>query len=156
MSLKVTPMSLREANEYVNNFHRHNKETRGHKYSIGASDGKNLVGVAIVGRPVARALDDGYTAEVLRVCVQDDYPKNTCSFLYGRCWRIWQQMGGERMITYTLQEESGSSLKAVNWKIIGEPKARKEGEGWQNRAGRDWQPVYGQLKFRWETTNEER
>ena len=72
------------------------KKLGGHKYSIGASDGENLVGVAIVGRPVARKLDDGFTAEVLRVCVKDDSPKNTCSFLYGRSWRIWQQMGGKR------------------------------------------------------------
>ena len=80
MKLQVIPISLREANEFVINFHRHSKKTRGHKYSIGASDGENLVGVAIVGRPVARKLDDGFTAEVLRVCVKDDSPKNTCSY----------------------------------------------------------------------------
>ena len=72
MKLQVIPISLREANEFVINFHRHSKKTRGHKYSIGASDGENLVGVAIVGRPIARKLDDGFTAEVLRVCVKDD------------------------------------------------------------------------------------
>ena len=150
MKLQVIPISLREANEFVINFHRHSKKTRGHKYSIGASDGENLVGVAIVGSPVARKLDDGFTAEVLRVCVKDDSPKNTCSFLYGRSWRIWQQMGGKRMITYTLQKESGSSLRAVDWKIVGETKVWKEGTGWATRPGREWQPIYGQQKFRWE------
>jgi len=106
-----------------------------------------MVGVAIVGRPVARLLDDGYTAEVTRCCVLEKAPKGSCSFLYGRCWRIWQQMGGIRMVTYTLQTESGSSLKGAGWKIVGETK----GGGW-NREGRerDWQPIYGQLKFRWE------
>ena len=60
---------------------------------------RELVGVAIVGRPVARMLDDGLTSEVTRVCVVSHAPKNSCSFLYGRCWRIWQQMGGKRMVT---------------------------------------------------------
>jgi hypothetical protein len=122
---------------------------QGAKFSIGASDGENLLGVAIVGRPVARTEDDGFTVEVTRVCVLDDSPKNTCSFLYGRCWRIWQQMGGKRMITYTLQSESGSSLRGAGWKILGEVGVTKRGAGWQNRPGRTWQPVYGQLKFRW-------
>ena len=108
-----------------------------------------MVGVAIVGRPIARLLDDGYTAEVTRCCVLDDAPKGSCSFLYGRCWRIWQQMGGTRMVTYTLQTESGSSLKGAGWKIVG----KTEGGGW-DREGREreWQPIYGQLKFRWEVT----
>ena len=145
----VVPMNLRESNEFVENFHRHNKPVQGAKFSIGASDGENLLGVAIVGRPVARTEDDGFTVEVTRVCVLDDSPKNTCSFLYGRCWRIWQQMGGKRMITYTLQSESGSSLRGAGWKILGEVGVTKRGAGWQNRPGRTWQPVYGQLKFRW-------
>lgn len=146
--LFVIPMTIAEANEYVSNFHRHSKKTQGGKFAIGASDGKELVGVAIVGRPLSRMLDDGYTMEVLRVCVKESSPKNVCSFLYGRCWRIWQQMGGKRMITYTLQDESGSSLKGAGWKVVGNINPSK---GW-NRDGRErsWQPIYGQSKFRWE------
>lgn len=83
MKLAVTPISLREANEFVENFHRHNKPTQGGKFAIGACFGGELVGVAIVGRPVARMLDDGVTAEVTRVCVVDHAPKNTCSFYTG-------------------------------------------------------------------------
>ena len=142
-------MSIQEANEFVANFHRHSKPTQGGKFAIGASlDG--LFGVAIVGRPVARRLDDGFTAEVLRVCVTPNAPKNTCSFLYGRCWRIWQQMGGDKMITYTLQKESGASLRCVGWKIIVETGGWKENKGWTTRPNRDWLPIHGQLKFRWE------
>lgn len=148
-SLEVIPVTLREANEFVSNFHRHNKPTQGGRFAIGASTNDEMIGVAIVGRPVARLLDDGWTSEVTRVCVVDHAPKNTCSFLYGRCWRIWQQMGGKRMVTYTLQEESGSSLRGAGWKILGETKP----DGWdrENRK-RDWQPIYGQLKFRWEVS----
>ena len=149
MSLEIIPITIREANEFIDNFHRHNKPTQGGRFAIGASVEEGLVGVAIVGRPVSQTLDDGWTAEVTRVCVVDHAPKNTCSFLYGRCWRIWQQMGGKRMVTYTLQEESGSSLRGAGWKIVGETKPG----GWdrQNRK-RDWQPIYGQLKFRWEAS----
>ncbi|WP_290941997.1 XF1762 family protein [Hyphomonas sp.] len=151
MKLKTVPMSIQEANEFVANFHRHSKPTQGGKFAIGAScDG--LFGVAIVGRPIARRLDDGFTAEVLRVCVNPNAPKNTCSFLYGRCWRIWQQMGGMKMITYTLQSESGSSLRGVGWKIMGETGGWNENKGWTTRPNRDWLPIYGQLKFRWEKT----
>lgn len=146
-SLNVVPISLREAKEFVANFHRHNKPPQGGKYAIGATTDEGLVGVAIVGRPLARKLDDGLTAEITRVCVMESAPKNACSFLYGRCWRIWQQMGGKRMVTYTLQSESGSSLRGAGWKIMGEMKP--SGKGWQSR-NRDWQPIYGQLKFRWE------
>ncbi|HAH52279.1 MAG TPA: hypothetical protein DCL80_13910 [Balneola sp.] len=146
MKLAVIPISGHEANDFIKNFHRHNKPVRGQRFSIGASTDK-LVGVAIVGRPIARLLQDGLTAEITRVCVVDTAPKGTCSFLYGRCWRIWQQMGGKRMVTYTLQEESGASLRGAGWKIMGENK----GGGWdREKRKRDWQPIYGQLKFRWE------
>jgi hypothetical protein len=147
VKLQPIPIKLREANDFVEQYHRHNKPTQGGRFAIGATTKKALVGVAIVGRPIARLLDDGYTAEVTRCCVLDDAPKGACSFLYGRCWRVWQQMGGMRMVTYTLQTEGGSSLKGAGWKIVG----KTDGGGW-NRDGREreWQPIYGQLKFRWE------
>jgi hypothetical protein len=128
------------------NYHRHNKPTQGAKFAIGASFNNQLVGVAIIGNPVARKLTDGFTAEITRVCAHDDAPKNTCSFLYGRAWRIWQQMGGLRMVTYTLANETGASLRGAGWKMIGEVKTGS----WLNRPGRNWQPIYGQMKFRWE------
>jgi len=145
----LVPMTLREANDFVEQFHRHSGRTSrdGGRFAIGASSGNELLGVAIVGRPVARLLNDSYTAEVLRVCVKPDGPRNVCSFLYGRCWRIWQGMGGRRLVTYTLTTESGASVRGAGWKIAGETTPG----GWdrENRA-RDWQPIYGQQKFRWE------
>lgn len=150
--MKIVPISLAEANEFVFNFHRHNKPVQGCKFAIGASDGTSLIGVAIVGRPVARFLDDGFTSEVTRCCVIDLAPKNACSFLYSKCWRIWQYMGGQKLITYTLQSESGSSLKGAGWKIIGQTEGAKVGKGWTTRPGREWQPITGQAKFRWEIT----
>lgn len=143
-------MTLREANDFVTSFHRHSGRTSrdGGKFAIGAIEGDNLVGIAIVGIPVSRLLArDSLTAEVLRTCCRPDAPRNANSFLYGAAWRVWRAMGGRKLVTYTLQEESGASLRGAGWKIVGEVK----GGGW-DRKGRErkWQPIYGQQKFRWE------
>lgn len=79
--LTLTPINLKTANAFVQQYHRHHKPTRGHKFSIGVSENGALVGVAICGRPVARRLDDGYTLEVNRLCT--DGTPNACSILYG-------------------------------------------------------------------------
>lgn len=155
----VIPISLKEANDFVTNFHRHNGRTSrdGGKFAIGAAclkdENEGLVGVAIVGRPLSRILaEDSFTAEVLRCCVSPQAPKNSCSFLYGHCWRVWEAMGGRRLITYTLASESGSSLKGAGWtqKAIVKPRQK----GWERNDAciRQWQPIYGQLKLRWEKT----
>ncbi len=142
-------MTLREASEFVANYHRHNKPPQGGLFAVGAGDGASLVGVAIVGRPVARALDQGETVEVTRCCVVDNAPKGTCSFLYARCWQAAKALGWRRLITYTLQSESGASLRGAGWRVVadlaaGNPKA------WQSRQGREWQAIVGQAKLRWE------
>lgn len=149
MSLSVIPVKLDEANEFVRNFHRHNKPVTGHIFSLGASDGARMVGVAICGRPVARVLDDGATLEVLRCCVVDDAPKGTPSFLYSRAWRAAAALGWSKLVTYTLQAESGASLRGAGWRCVGQMPGRT-GPAWTNRAGREWQNVVGQDKFRWE------
>jgi hypothetical protein len=149
MALTAIPMTLTEAKEFVDNFHRHNKAPQGGVFAVGVSDGAALVGVAIVGRPVARMLDDGQTLEVTRCCVLDDAPRNACSFLYGRCWQAARALGWRKMVTYTLQSESGASLRGAGWKVVAQTK-EGDGTGWMNRPGREWQSVVGQAKFRWE------
>jgi len=152
--LEAIPITLREANDFVTNFHRHSSRTArdGGRFAIGVSDGAKMWAVAIVGRPTARLMNDGYTAEVTRVCAMPDAPKGCCSFLYARCWRIWQQMGGKRLISYTLQVENGASLRGAGWKIAG--KVDTSSIGW-SRDGRErtWHPIYGQQKLRWEIAN---
>ena len=152
--MRIVPLPLREANAFVLSFHRHNGPVTGAMFCLGAEHDGDLVGVAIVGRPVARLMQDGFTAEVNRVCVIDSAPKGACSFLYGRAWRVWQSMGGSRMITYTLASESGASLRGAGWNVLGETKRRVPGQAWtglENGAQRDraWDPIYGQLKLRW-------
>ncbi len=147
--LILRPITLRAANAYVLEHHRHNKPTRGHKFSLAAHARGELVGVVIVGRPVARGLDDGMTIEVLRLCVAPGAPRNTCSFLYGAARRVWGTMGGGKCITYTLQSESGESLRGAGW-VEEERLAARVGENWTNRGqGRVDQAVVREPKIRW-------
>lgn len=152
--LELVPITLREANDFVANFHRHNGRTarNGGKFAIGCGNDDGLAGVAIVGNPLSATFMDGYTAEVLRLCVKPEQPKNVCSMLYSACWRAWKAMGGRRLITYTLQTESGASLRGADWKVVAQTQAMKPGSNRNKRDGkvREWQPIYGQQKFRWE------
>tara|TARA_B100000900_G_C19969962_1_gene469361 strand:- start:14 stop:481 length:468 start_codon:yes stop_codon:yes gene_type:complete len=147
--LKIVPLSLKEANEFVTKYHRHNKKCQGHKFSLGAVFENKLVGVVIVGRPVARKLDDKLTLEINRNCVLDNAPKGTCSFLYSKAIKVWQTMGGKKIITYTLDYESGSSLKAVNFKKEKMVQIFKKNTGWTTRVNRVWQEVQKTPRIRW-------
>ena len=151
MRLQLEPINLKEANDFVENYHRHSKRTSndGGKFALSAIIGDlGIVAVAIVGRPVSRLLQDGYTLEVLRLCVRPEAPRNTCSWLYTRCWRVSQALGYRKLITYTLATESGASLRGAGWKVVGQTKGNNN--GWQNRPNRAFQVIYGQDKFRWE------
>jgi hypothetical protein len=145
VSLRLVPgVPLREANALVELLHRHHEPVRGCLFCLGAAEDGVIVGVAIVGRPVARELQDGYTAEVTRLATSG--ARNACSFLYGSAWRAWRAMGGRRLVTYTLPEEGGASLRGAGWRCIGEA-----GGGSWSRDARprvDTHPL--QRKLRWE------
>lgn len=111
--IRAIPLSLKEASAYIDRLHRHHVHAQGDKFRVGAEVDGVLVGVAQCGRPVSRYLDDGKTLEVIRLCT--DSTKNVYSFLYSRCARIAQEMGYEKIITYILVSEMGTSLKASGW-----------------------------------------
>ena len=111
--LTLIPVPLSEANAFVARHHRHHKPVTGHKFSIGCMKDGRLAGVAIVGRPVSRYLDDGLTLEVNRLCT--DGTPNACSFLYGAAWRAARALGYRKIVTYILDTESGASLRAAGW-----------------------------------------
>lgn len=142
--LKIKPCTLKFANEFVQQYHRHHKPTTGHKFSISCvNEGGGVCGVAICGRPVSRHLDDGETLEVNRLCTDGTY--NSCSILYGACAKIAKAMGYRKIITYILMSEPGTSLKASGWICEGEA----GGEVWTGkRSGRD-NGVPKEKKWRW-------
>jgi hypothetical protein len=121
--MRVRPITLRAANAYVAALHRHHTPSRGHKFSVSVVDDDGEVrGVAIVGRPVARGFDPEAVAEVTRVCT--DGTPNACSMLYGAARRICREMGYQKIITYTLSSEPGTSLRGAGWKVDGEVRGR--------------------------------
>jgi len=148
MGLELCPIGLDEANAFVAKHHRHHGKVVGHKFSLGAVLNKVVVGVAIVGRPVARARDDGMTLEVARLC--SDGTRNVCSFLYGACARAAFALGYKRIGTYILASENGASLRAAGWRQIGETKGRS----WScpSRPRVDTTPAQDKFLFETEAT----
>lgn len=147
MTLQIRPCTLKAANDFVAAKHRHHKPSVGHKFSISAVDGAGeIVGVVIVGRPVARMLDDGVTAEVNRLCT--DGTKNACSILYGAARRAAFAMGYQRIITYTLPSEGGASLRGAGWRLVG----LAGGGNWNvpSRRRADTTPELAVQKHLWE------
>ena len=116
MTLAVQPVTFREACAFVRTHHRHHLPPQGWVFGLAVNDGATVVGVAMVGRPVARHLDDGMTVEVTRCCT--DGTKHAASKLYGAAWRAAVALGYHRLITYTLAEEPGTSLTAAGWRRV--------------------------------------
>ena len=154
MKLELAPITLKKANDFVAEHHRHCKRTfrNGGKFAISARVNGELVGVAIVGNPLSATFMEMYTAEVSRVCVSEQAPKNTNSFLYGACWRAWRAMGGRRLITYTLRSESGGSLRGAGWRIVAQTKPIRGGWNKNDHLNyrRRHQKVSELVKNRWE------
>ena len=115
--LRAMPLDLDEANALVNQWHRHHGPVPGARFSIGALYEDKIVGCIIVGRPIARMEQDGWTIEILR-CATDG-TKNACSFLYRAAWRAAREMGYRRGVTRTLPEEGGASLRGAGWTLLG-------------------------------------
>lgn len=118
--LLVVPLELKEANQFVDILHRHHKPVQGHRFSIGCVTPDNILhGAAIIGRPVARLA--GHPKQVLEVTrlVTDGTP-NACSILYAAAARVGKELGYNRIQTYILATEPGTSLKASGWKCEGE------------------------------------
>ncbi len=154
MKPELAPCTLRFANDFVAAHHRHNGRTarNGGKWAVRVILGESTVGVAIVGNPLSATLMDGRTAEVLRVCTIEEAPKGTCSMLYAACWRCYRAMGGKRLITYTLTDESGASLRGAGWRVVGQTKPVKD--GWRKddhlNEQRTYSEVMGKVKNRWQ------
>lgn len=143
--LSVVPLTLTEARVFVGQYHRHHQAPLSGLFAIGAAAGDEIRGVAIVGRPIARALDDGWTVEVTRLCVLPS-TRNACSMLYAACWRAARAMGYRKLVTYTLASEPGTSLRAAQFRCV----AKVRGKSWHtpSRPRVDRHPA--QAKLRWE------
>ena len=127
--MKIVPVELKEANNFIESLHRHHKPVQGHRFSIGVEKEGKLVGVACIGRPVARLTNQKEVLEVTRLCT--DGTRNACSALYSAAARIGKEMGYKKIQTFILDEEPGFSLKASGW----------EYDGWSQ--GGQWKHTHG-------------
>lgn len=136
-------VELKQANDFVAKLHRHHKPVTGHRFSVGVSNG-DLCGVAIVGRPVARAIDHHKVVEVTRLCT--DGTKNACSFLYSLCARVAKDLGYRKIQTYILDTEPGTSLVAAGWTLAGKVDGR-QWTGTNGKARRSDQPTCDKSRY---------
>jgi len=141
--LHAIPLDREEIREFIAKHHRHHRPPLGWIFDV-ACGTDHVCGVATVGRPVARGLQDGHTCELTRLA-SDGCP-NVCSWLYRAAWRIAVTKGYSRMVTYTLKSEGGASLRAAGLRLVGEVRGRS----WDcaSRPRVDKHPT--QDKFRWE------
>lgn len=123
MKLSLCPVTIGEARTFIARHHRHHGAPQSGLFAVAVArepegeEDEAIIGVAVVGRPIARAWQNGYTAEVTRLCVLEGY-KNACSMLYAASWRAARALGYRRLITYILGSEPGTSLKAAGWRVI--------------------------------------
>jgi len=116
--MRVIPLTLKEANETVEKWHRHHKKVQGHRFSLGLQDNDGaLIGALVAGRPVARGCDWHTTLEVTRLVTNGT--KNGCSMLYAAAANAAKAMGFDKIQTYVLISEPGTSLKASGWTLDG-------------------------------------
>lgn len=146
MSLEIVPTTVRAASAFVAQHHRHHRPPRGAILAIAAAEAGKVVGVVMLGRPVARRLQDDWTVEVIRLAT--DGTRNACSMLYGAAWRAARALGYRRCVTYTLPKEGGASLRASGWRLIGEA----GGGSWSRRARPRVDEHPTQAKLRWEVS----
>jgi len=141
--LTIVPIFQDEAFAFITRVHRHHRRPVGSIFQIGLAKGSDIVGIAVVGRPVARQQQDGFTAEVTRLCT--DGTSNACSMLYSACWRAAKALGYRRLITYILSTEPGTSLRAAGWTLVGE----RGGGSWNvpSRPRIDLHPTQKKLLF---------
>ena len=145
--LVLVPVTIGDAKAFIAQHHRHHKPPIGGLFAVAAARDNAVVGVAIVGRPCARALQDGWTAEVTRLCViEGETGRHACSMLYAACWRAARALGYRRIGTYTLPEEGGASLRGAGWRCLGEAGGGSWSRGDRPRV--DQHPL--QRKLRWE------
>lgn len=145
--IRIVPVTIKDAKLFVAAWHRHHMPSTGALFALGIADDDNVLrGVALVSRPVARAFQDGMTAEVARTAT--DGVRNGNSMLYGAAWRAARALGYRRLVTYTHADEPGTSLRAAGWRVLAERPARG---GWDVPSRpRDNSSYLSTARYLWE------
>jgi hypothetical protein len=138
VSLRIIPLTLKQANTLVADLHRHHRPVVGYRFALGAALNGEIVGAAIVGRPVARETSQYQVAEITRLVTNGT--KNACSFLYSACARVAREMGFQSIQTYILESEPGTSLIAAGFIYIRTTSGGNWNHSWR-KGRREDQPM---------------
>jgi len=141
-----------EVFEDVERYHRHHGPPVSWKFGVAVHNGRTRVGVAVVGRPVSRVLQgkEPRTLEITRLCTwgESSLRRNAATKLLGLAARRARKLGCDKLITYTLAEEDGASLRAAGF----EPVAEVKGRSWDRPGRRRTDKAPTTNKVRWERT----
>ena len=143
--MEIRPIGIASARAWCDRVHSHHRAPLGGLFALAVWVDDRCVCVAVVSRPVARALDDGRTAEVTRVA-SDGSTRGAASAVLRACVRACAERGLDRVTSYTLAGEVGASYRAARWR----PTAIVRGGEW-SRSARARAPVDQRGdKIRWE------
>jgi hypothetical protein len=135
------------AMNFIEGTHRHHGRLPGWKWGHGVASNGQLVGVAVCGRPTSQELAkrEPHTIEVRRVAT--DGTRNACSFLYARARDAAVSKGYNRVITYILEHEPGTSLKAAGFRFV----RMTDGGSWDrpSRPRKDKAPTGPKQLWEW-------
>jgi hypothetical protein len=118
---RIAWLPLREASSFIAEHHRHHAPPQGGIVALGCWEGMRLVGCGVIGRPVSRELQRQGYCEVTRSCTREDiaaagdHANCAASALLGRLRRVADALGFAKMVSYTLPDELGSSLRGAGW-----------------------------------------
>ena len=130
--LRLRPVTIADVRRFVAKHHRHSPPPMTWKFGVGVeTDDGELVGVGSAGLPKARVLMTMHTLEVNRTCTNGH--RNANSMIYGALARAAKALGYHRLITYTLTEEGGASLRAAGWTI--DDDSAGSSVSWEARRG---------------------
>lgn len=131
---------MREAIRFIAQHHRHLPRLQGGIVALGLWIDDDLRGVAVIGR--GARMDRRDTAVITRLCT--DGCRNGCSRLYAKTKRLAQALGFVGIKTFTRDDESGASMRAVAAAPDGKTKA-----GHWGRTSRPRDTVDASAKKRW-------
>ena len=135
-STRHRPISFPVARSFVRRHHAHCNPPVTWRFGQSVFNGHTMLGVIMVGNPVAAALNGRGMLEVNRLCIRRDLPRalawNAASMLYGWGAREAERRGWMHIVTYTRADEDGTSLRAAGWV----EESRVRGRGWHSSRRR--------------------
>lgn len=143
--LEVRPIGIASAIAACDRWHSHHEPAVGGLFALAVWRGERCVCVAIVSRPVARALDNGTTAEVVRLA-SDGSTRGAASRALRACAVECTARGLTRVVSYTLLGEVGACYRAARWR----PTALTRGGEWSSPSRPRKPSKQPGRKVRWE------